>query len=116
MDSTGVNSSNLNSSPQNLLDVKDVVAQVAMRYKGPPGGVESTAWECRSAARRLAVFGKESKMKKRQCFLKLVVGVVGAVPRHEGVGVGDVVGEEGVDRVNMQGAVNSLAPPCTGCC
>ena len=47
VDSTGVNSSNLNSSPQNLLYVKDVVAQVAMRYKGPPGGGESTAMECR---------------------------------------------------------------------
>ena len=48
-------------------------------------------------------------LKKKRCWLTLVVGDVGAVPRHEGDGV-----DEGVDRVNMQGAVNSLAPPCTG--
>ena len=43
----------------------------------------------------------------------LVVGDVGAVPRLEGDGVDDVDDrKEGVDRENLQGAVNSLAPPC----
>ena len=68
--STGVNLGNLNSSPQNLLDIKDVVAQIAMRYKGPPGSVESTAWGCGPAPSRL----RDGVEKRRKMLVEVVVG------------------------------------------
>ena len=52
---------------------------MSRRYKGR-GAVESTTWCIEDAAGRLAVF-------RCWCRKMLVVGDVGAVPRHEGDGV-----------------------------
>ena len=60
----------LNSFPLKSFNIKDLfVVQMAMHYKGPPGGVESTAWDvgCGPAPSRL----RDGVEQKGRCCLKL---------------------------------------------